>query len=70
MIAARALRLSGKKQSGPGMPGPSYPNGAAAYQHAGIIPRLGAHTPRYLFEVKVARPTGVFFYATDQNDQE
>jgi hypothetical protein len=27
------------------MPGPSYPNGAAAYQHAGIIPRLGAHTP-------------------------
>jgi hypothetical protein len=31
---------------------------------------LSFHLRRYLCEVKVARPTGAFFYATYQDDQE
>ena len=44
MLLARCDYLAENKAA-PECPGPSYPNGAAAYQHAGIIPLLGAHTP-------------------------
>ena len=45
LVCCSRAAIIWQKISGPGMSGPSYPNGAAAYQHAGIIPRLGAHTP-------------------------
>jgi hypothetical protein len=47
---AASLRLArcdylAENKATPECPGPSYPNGAAAYRHASILPRLGAHTP-------------------------
>ena len=47
---AASLRLArcdylAENKAAPECPGPSYPNGAAAYQHASILPRLGARTP-------------------------
>src|ERR1700730_17567312 len=44
LLLARCDYLAENKAA-PECPGPSYPNGAAAYRHASILPRLGAHTP-------------------------
>jgi hypothetical protein len=44
LLLARRDYLAENKAA-PECPGPSYPNGAAAYRHASILPRLGAHTP-------------------------
>jgi hypothetical protein len=44
LLLARCDYLAENKAA-PECPGPSYPNGAAAYRHASILPRLGARTP-------------------------